>query len=291
MSELILTLVSHLISEKSLTEIRLRIRTWWLIAASLLGALIFNRVVSLLFFAFVSFLALKEYLSMIPTRRADRRVIFWGYFAISVQYFWIYVDWYTMFLIFIPVYAFLFLPLRMVLIGETKDFLKAVSTLHWGLMMTVFALSHMAFLLNLDPGRNPAGQGAGLVLYLVLLTELNDIAQFIWGKLFGKHKVIPKVSPNKTVEGLLGGIVTTMLLSWLMAPYLTPLQPHTAVLFGLAISLCGFFGDVSISAIKRDIGVKDSGNTLPGHGGVLDRLDSLTYTAPVFFHLLKYFYY
>jgi phosphatidate cytidylyltransferase len=159
------------------------------------------------------------------------------------------------------------------------------------LMATVFSLSHLAFLLALPEGGNPAGGGAGLVLFLVFLTEFNDVAQYVWGKLFGRHKIVPKVSPNKTWEGFLGGVATSAVCAWLLAPLLTPLSLEHSLAVGFIIPLAGFVGDVVVSAVKRDIGVKDSGSLLPGHGGILDRIDSLTYTAPLFFHFIRYFYY
>ena len=246
---------------------------------------------SLVFFALVSFLALKEYFSLIPTRRADRRVLFWAYLTIPLQYIWIAKAWYGMFIIFVPVYAFLFLPMRMVIIGETRNFLRAVGTLHWGLMTTVFSISHVAFLLVLPPEKNPAAAGAGLILFLVFLTQFNDVGQYIWGKMLGRHKVVPKVSPNKTWEGLIGGVATTTVLAALLASWLTPLDLKEAIFAGLLIGLSGFVGDVTISALKRDVGAKDSGSLLPGHGGILDRIDSLTYTAPLFFHFVYYLHY
>jgi phosphatidate cytidylyltransferase len=270
------------------TELRLRVRTWWIMAGVFALALTLSRRVSLAFFAFMSFLALKEYLSLIPTRRADRIVLFWAYLAIPIQYFWIDMRWYGMFIVFIPVFVFLLLPMQMVLIGETSGFLRAAGTLHWGLMATVFSISHVAFLLVLPKTVNPHGGGPGLVLYLVFLTQFNDVAQYIWGRTLGRHKVIPKVSPGKTVEGLLGGVATTVLLAWLLAPHLTPLTPLEAILAGLLIGLGGFVGDVVISALKRDLKIKDSGTLLPGHGGILDRIDSLSYTAPLFFHFVWY---
>jgi phosphatidate cytidylyltransferase len=281
-------LLGRLKPEVDFTELKLRVRTWWIMAGVFALALTLSRRVSLAFFAFVSFLALKEYLSLIPTRRADRIVLFWAYLAIPIQYFWIDLRWYGMFIVFIPVFVFLLLPAQMVLIGETSGFLRAAGTLHWGLMATVFSISHVAFLLVLPKAVNPHGGGPGLVLYLVFLTQGNDIAQYIWGRTLGSHKVIPKVSPGKTVEGLLGGVVTTVFLAWLLAPRLTPLTPRESILAGLLIGLGGFLGDVVISALKRDLKIKDSGTLLPGHGGILDRIDSLSYTAPLFFHLVWY---
>ncbi|MEJ2575054.1 MAG: phosphatidate cytidylyltransferase, partial [Gammaproteobacteria bacterium] len=130
-----------------------------------------------------------------------------------------------------------------------------------------------------------------LVLYLVFLTQFNDVMQYTWGKLFGRHKIIPKVSPNKTWQGFGGGVLTTAVLAALLGPWLTPLSIPQAILAGLIIGAGGFVGDVIISALKRDIGVKDSGSLLPGHGGLLDRLDSLLYTAPLFFHFVYYLHY
>jgi phosphatidate cytidylyltransferase len=260
-------------------------------AAVFAVAISLNRTISLVFFALISFLALKEYLSLIPTRRTDRSVLLWVYLAIPVQYLWVGIEAYGMFIIFIPVYMFLFLPVRMLLFGETTGFLRAAGTLHWGLMAAVFSLSHAAFLLVLPWYGNPNGGGAGLLLYLVFLTQANDISQFIWGKFRGRRKVLPKVSPNKTWEGLIGGVATTILLAVLLAPVLTPVGPAGSLFAGVLIGLAGFFGDLTVSALKRDLGIKDAGSFIPGHGGVLDRVDSLTYTAPLFFHFIRYFYY
>jgi phosphatidate cytidylyltransferase len=277
--------------EQDYRELRQRVRTWWWIVAVFTLALLFNRAVSVWVFGFVSFLAFKEYLSLIPTRRADHRVLFWAYLAIPAQYYWVWLGWYGMFIIFIPVFMLLLLPMRMVLIGETQGFLRAVGTLHWGLMVTVFGLSHMAYLLDLPIAINPAGGVAGLLIYLVFLTEINDVSQYVWGKSFGKRKIIPKVSPGKTAAGFIGGVLTTVILAVVVAPYLTPLSIYEALGAGVIIGIAGFIGDVTISSLKRDLGVKDSGSILPGHGGILDRLDSLTYTAPLFFHYLYYLHY
>jgi phosphatidate cytidylyltransferase len=277
--------------ERDYRELRQRVRTWWMIVAVFAIAVLFNRTVSVFVLGFVSFIAFKEYLSLIPTRRADHRVLFWAYLAIPLQYYWVWMGWYGMFIIFIPVYVFLFLPMRMILIGETQGFLSAIGSLHWGLMIAVFSFSHTAFMLVLPPEQNPAGGVMGLLIYLVFLTEFNDVAQYICGKSFGKRKIVPSVSPNKTVAGFAGGIITTTVLAFGLAPWLTPLTQLESLGAGILIGVAGFVGDVTISALKRDLGVKDSGSILPGHGGLLDRLDSLTYTAPLFFHYAYYLHY
>lgn len=282
--------------ERDWTELGQRIASWWVMAAVFTAAILLSRTASIAFLGVVSFLALKEYLSIIPTRRADRRVLLWAYLAIPVQYYWVATEWYGMFIIFVPVYMFLFLPLPMLIIGQTEGFLRAVGTLHWGLMATVFAISHMAFLLVLPGGAAARGDdmaagGAGLLLFLVALTQLNDVAQYVWGRLFGRARIIPRISPNKTWAGLIGGFITTVLLAATVAPYLTPFDPAGAFAAGAIISVAGFVGDITISALKRDLGIKDTGSLLPGHGGILDRIDSLTYTAPLFFHFTRYFYF
>jgi len=273
---------------KDYSELALRIRSWWVIIILFSLALFGGRGMGVGFLAFVSFLALKEFFSMIPTRRADRRVLMWAYAAIPIQAFFIYIEWYGLFIIFVPIYMFLALPLKMILIGETRSFLKSMSTIHWGLMATVYSVGHVAFMLVL-PSPNHDLNGPGLVLFLVAMTQLNDVAQFCWGKAFGGPKITPTVSPNKTWAGFLGGVFTITGLSVLVAPYLTPFSMPLSLFAGLILSIGGFVGDLTISAIKRDLGVKDFGSILPGHGGILDRIDSLCYTAPLFFHFTRFY--
>jgi phosphatidate cytidylyltransferase len=277
--------------EKNYRELVLRTQSWWWMIAIFTAVMLSSRVVSLCFLGFLSFLALKEFFSIIPTRRADRRVLFWAYLAIPLQYYWVNIGWYGMFIIFIPVYMFLFMAARTVLTQKTDGFLKAVGTLHWGLMITVFAISHAAYLFILPSLSSSASGGAGLLLYLVFLTQFNDVAQYVWGKLFGRRPILPLISPKKTWEGFVGGVFTTTAAALLIAPWLTPFNHVNALYAGLIISMAGFLGDVTISAIKRDIGVKDTGVLIAGHGGIMDRIDSLTFTAPLFFHFSYYLYY
>ena len=142
-----------------------------------------------------------------------------------------------MFIIFIPVYMFLLLPLRMVTIGQTKGYVRAAGTIHWGLMLTVFCLSHTAFMLVLQESKAPnASPGPGLVLFLVVLTQLNDVCQFIWGKSLGRRKILPKVSPGKTWAGFLGGVASTTVIAWQAGPFLTMLNGSQAAIAGFIIA-------------------------------------------------------
>ena len=283
-------IVSVIFRAKTSQELKERVYSWWIIiGAFILGAML-NTTVAMFFFALISYLALKEYFTLIPTRRTDRRIIFYAYLSIVFQYWFAGIGWYGMFIIWIPVYLFLLLPFRQVLIGETQGFLENTSRVQWGLMMFVFGLSHLAYMMTLPAVAGHDVAGKELVLYVVLLTELNDVLQYLWGKALGRHKIVPKVSPNKTIEGFVGAFVTLSALAVVFS-FLTPFTTLQALAAGMLISGAGFVGDVVISMVKRDIGVKDSGHLLPGHGGILDRIDSLTYTAPLFFHFTYYLYY
>lgn len=273
--------------QKDYREVHLRIKSWWWIVGIVFLALATTRTAAVVLFAFISFLALKEFLSIVPTRQADRRVIFWAYVSIPIQYYWVAMGWYGMFIIFIPVYVFLLLPVRMILIGDTKGFIRSAGILHWATILTVYFISHVAYLLTL-PVKNADAGAVGLVLFLLVATEFNDVCQFVWGKMLGKHKIIPLVSPNKTWEGFIGGLITTTVAAAVCAPYLTFLTGRYAIIAGIIIAMSGFFGDLVISCVKRDLQIKDSGTLIPGHGGILDRLDSLFFSAPLFFHYIYY---
>lgn len=270
-------------------ELSLRLRSWWWMVAIIFTCLYLGFTQTVILFGAISFLALKEFLSIVPFRQVDRRVIFWAYLAIPIQYYWVAIGWYGMYIIFVPVYVFLLLPIRMILLGETKGFIHSAGAVHWGVMLTVFCISHIALLASLDAVNLSAG-GMGLVLYLVFSTQFNDVCQYVWGKVFGKHKIVPKISPNKTWEGFLGGLVSTVALSMLLGPYLTLMNWQFSALAGLIIAVGGFFGDLLISSVKRDLAIKDSGQLIPGHGGILDRIDSLIVAAPLFFHYYYYFF-
>ncbi|MBX2860403.1 MAG: phosphatidate cytidylyltransferase [Vampirovibrio sp.] len=287
--------------EADFEELALRTRSWWWMAGFFFLSLMVHSVLSLMLFGFLSFLALKEYFSLVPLRFEDHRALLWAYIAIPLQYWWIHTDWKAMVVIFIPVYMFLFIPLRLLLKGQPKGMITSMAQIQWGLMLFVYCISHVAFLLILVPtdlttsmGEH-IGSGKALVLYLVVLTEVNDVAQYFWGKLLGGKpignvKVAPIISPKKTLAGLAGGVLTTTTLA-VGLQFLSGFSLLYSIAAGLLISVAGFIGDLVISAVKRDVGVKDSGTLIPGHGGMLDRVDSLAYTAPLFFHFVNYFFF
>ena len=271
-------------------ELALRLRSWAVMITVLVVAIALGAVGVIVLFAFISFLALREYLSIVPSRREDRAVILLSYLVIPMNYGLIAFDRYGIFLIFVPVYVFLFFPFVMVCIGQVKRFLSFMGTLHWGQVIAVYNLSYVAMLSMWTDAINPVAGTAGLIVFLLLLTELNDVAQYVWGKLIGGPKIVPSVSPNKTWAGFLGGVATTIVVSVLVAPLLTPLTLATSLLIGAVVAVAGFAGDVTISAVKRDLDLKDTSTLIPGHGGILDRVDSLAFTAPLFFHIVYFFH-
>ncbi len=275
---------------RDISELAARVKAWWIMAAVFFGAIAASARVSLVFFAFLSFWALKEYVTLLKTRPADHRALVWAFLAVPIQYLWVGLGWYGMFVVFIPVYMFLILPIRLVLAKQTAGFVASASQIQWGLMAFVFGLSHLGMLLALPAVGKPPANGRTLLLFLVVVTELSDVFQYVWGKTLGRHKILPSVSPNKTWEGFLGGIITTALISLLLR-FLTPFAVLETIGIALLITVAGFFGGAVMSAVKRDFGVKDFGELIPGHGGMLDRVDSLCYAAPVFFHCVRYFYY
>ena len=175
----------------------------------------------------------------------------------------------------------------MVLVGHTTGFLGAVSSLHLGLVAIVFGLGHLSALLMLPAAGNPKGGSVGLLVCLVFLVQFNDVMQYVVGKLWGRRRLMPRVSPGKTVVGLIGGLVVTGALAAPLAKWLTPLSSVEGAVLGASIALAGVAGDLMVSAIKRDLGIKNTGGLLPGHGGVLDRIDSLIFSAPLFFHVVN----
>jgi len=273
----------------TVANLHARIWSWWVMAAVYLASVLVGPIGAVILFGLLSFLALREFITLTPTRRADHRVLFFSFFlGIPLQYGLVALEWYGLFSILIPVYAFLYIPTRSALGGDTERFLERIAEIQWGLMVCVYCVSHAPALLMLDiPGYQ--GQNPKLLLYLVLVVEMSDVLQYVWGKLCGRHPIAPTVSPNKTVEGFLGGIASATGLGTALW-WMTPFRPWQAAAMALVITLMGFAGGLTMSAIKRDRGVKDFGHALPGHGGVLDRIDSLCFAGPIFFHLTRYFF-
>ena len=264
-----------------------RINAWWVMVICLALAFIAGKPGVVLLFALCSFAALREFLTLTTQNRADHWSLVACFFLIlPLQYWFLATDWYGMYSIFIPVYAFLLLPVLSALRGSTKDFLIRVSETQWALMICVYCASHVPALLYLKiPGFE--GRNVMLIAYLIFVVQLSDVLQYVWGKLIGRTKVAPNLSPSKTWEGLIGGTLSASAIGTALY-WMTPFTPLQAAGMCLLITLMGFFGGLVMSAIKRDRGIKDWGHLIAGHGGFLDRLDSVIFAAPIFFHITRW---
>lgn len=271
---------------KTVENLNARIRSWWVMVIVVGGAIALGDTATIILFAFISFVALREFWTLTPSRRGDHVALFLSFFVVlPVNYWLLYDDWYGLFVIAIPVYAFLALPAIATLAGDTADFLARSAKVQWGLMLTVYAISHAPALLLLDTGA-PSGL---LIVYLVIVVQLSDVFQYVWGKLIGRTRLSPSISPSKTVEGLIGGGLSAVLAGTFLYG-MTPFTPLQAAGMSAVIVTAGFFGGFVLSAIKRDLKAKDWGYIIEGHGGVLDRVDSLTFAAPLFFHLTRFWF-
>lgn len=271
----------------TIENLNARIKAWWVMVGAIAVAFAFGKPGIILLFAFASFAALREFLTITDTRRGDHWALLLAFFVVlPFQYWLLWIEWYGLYAIFIPVYAFLLMPITAVVRGDTTRFLERVAEVQWGLMVCVFCVSHVPALVTLPiPGYE--GRQILLIAFLVFVVQSSDVLQYVWGKLAGRHRIAPSLSPSKTVEGFVGGVASATALGaamWWIAPF-TPLQ---AAAIALVINLMGFMGGLVMSAIKRDRGVKDWGTLIEGHGGMLDRMDSIVFAAPLYFHLLRY---
>lgn len=267
-----------------------RVNAWWAIIAVLVICFIFGKVITLLLFAILSFFALREFMTLTPTERSDYwALVICFYVAIPVQYILIGTDWYGMFVIGIPVYGFIALPTIQALSGDTTHFFDRTAKLQWGMMLTIYCLSYAPALLLLTNIEHD-GQGLLLMLYLLIVVQLGDTFQVVVGKLIGKRPIAQAVNPQLTVEGLIGGSIMAIAAGTALW-WMTPFSVGYAALFSFIIVLCSFFGVLSLSAVKRSLGAKDWGRMTIGYEGVLNRIESVLFAAPVFFHVVRYTYF
>lgn len=266
-----------------------RAKSYWAIALLFAATLLTGEKTSIALFAVISLLALREFVSLAPMAASDHRAMVWTFFIVTpVQYLLIAIHWYGLWSIFIPVYAFLFIPTLNAMVGDSQRFLERTATLQWGLMVCVYCVSYAPALLWL---RIPEyrGENAKLLLFAVLVVQLSDFLQYLSGRWLGRHPLAPRISPNKTWEGFFGGVLGSALVGSALW-WATPFSPLGAAGMALLLAVLGVAGGLTMSAIKRDRGVKDFGTMLPGHGGILDRIDSVCFSVPVFFHVVRFFY-
>lgn len=277
------------------------LKTWWSLAVLLAVAVLTAPIGVIVLMMVASWLALEELYPLLRPEQLEKGTIVIAFAAIPINYLLIATGQVAAFTIFLPIVSLLCLAIWRSIAGYTRGYLRSTAGLYFALMVVVFGLSHAALLFRLPEVNGHSLGNIGWFLFLVILTETNDIFQALVGRRIGKHKVTPAVSPNKSWEGCLGGCLATVAVASVLAPFLTPFADKLSLaamdlpitlpyfwstFFAVIISFVGFLGDINMSAIKRDVGVKDGSSRLPGQGGVIDRIDSLTFTAPVFYYCL-----
>lgn len=283
----ILAARSDTLLDRSVVDIfKRRLQAWWLMCAVLVATFLLGRITTVVLFGAISFVMLREFITLTPTRAADHRALFWVFFLFTpLQYLLVGMDRYGLYSVLIPVYAFLFIPARVALAGDYKRFLERTAKIQAGLMVCVYCLSYAPALLYL-PIQGTVDDKARLLFFFVLVVQIGDVFEYTWEKILGGHLVAPAINPSKTWEGFLGGILSASLLGSLLW-WATPFTPWQAGLMSLVITIAGFAGGLTMSAIKRDRGVSDYGTLVTGHAGLLDRLDSVCFAAPIFFHITR----
>lgn len=264
-----------------------RVQSWWGMVAFIGIAMLVGKVGVTVLFAFASFAALREFLTLTTKAQADHWSLALAFFVIlPLQYIFVALEWSGAYAVFIPVYAFLLLPIVSALRGDANRFLIRVAETQWGLMITVFCVSHVPALINL----NIDGYGDRailLVTFLVMVVQLGDLLEYFFGRRIGRTKIAPGLSP-KTWEGVVCGVISAMLIGACLN-WITPFGVWGAMGMAGIASVAGMFGNLVFAAIKRDRGVKDWSHLIPGQGGFVDQLDSVVFAAPVFYHLTRYF--
>jgi phosphatidate cytidylyltransferase len=313
----------------------LRVRAWWIFSAVLGTALVLGQPATVILFGLMSFWALREFITLTPTRPGDHRALFWVFFLVTpFQFLLVGMATYSLYSILIPVYVFLFIPARIAMSGDSKRFLERTAKIQAGVLICVYCLSYSPALLTLplsktqvasapqsaggtglervsaasqpaeptsanrpderaseDGESRDVGRNARLLFFFILMVQLSDALQYAWAQMPSKHVIVPSIHPSKTWEGLLGGAGSVTLIGAALWWAIPPFPYWFAGGMSLVIALMGFAGALTLSAIKRDRGVKDYGTLVEGHGGILDRIDSVCFAAPVFYHFVRYWLY
>ncbi len=258
-----------------------RVNSWWAIVVLLALAALLGEIALLLLFAFASFAALREFLTFSYKRKADHLSLALGFFAIlPLQYLFVGLGWTGLFAVFIPVYAFLLLPIVSALRGDSSRFLVRVAETQWALMICIFCISHIPALLTFEMAGD---RSVLLILFFVMVVQFGDLIEYYAGRRIGRRRIAPGLSP-KTVQGMVCGVLGAGIIGGLLA-WITPFGVIGAAGMAALASVTGMFGSLVFAAIKRDKGVKDWSHLIPGQGGFLDQLDSVIFAAPVFYHV------
>lgn len=274
---------------RNVDDLNRRVSAWWAIMVVLLFAFWFHVIGTTFLFFLISFAALREFMTLIYRRRSDHNAIAaCFYLLLPLQYYFVLIDWYGMFAALIPVYAFLLLPVIGAFSGQTAGLFERTAKIQWGAMITVFCLSHVPAIMTL-PIRGFEERNILLLIFMIVVVQTGDVLQYALQTLFGGKKIMPALSPDATVWGTLGGIAGATALAASLYR-ITPFSPVQAAAIGLLVAVMGFFGSLVMSGIKRSHGVQNWGRSNNLRGGMLDRVDGICFAAPVFFHVVRYYW-
>jgi phosphatidate cytidylyltransferase len=280
--------------ESDVKDFRKLLRTSWVMVAVFWIAWAAGTTFAQILFALISFLALREFITLSPTRRGDHRSLVLAFFVVLPIQFWLVATrHFDLFTVFIPVYVFLAVPVASALGGDTQRFLERNAKLQWGIMVCVYGLSHVPALLLLDfKDRNYEGKGAFLVFFLVFVVQSCMVVQHLLTRQSGRKPSIPTVSSSFNWYSWLLGMILGSFVGGLLS-FITPFRPGQAVALGFVACVAGSMGHLVMKALKRDRGVTAWGHgdrSVTGAGGLLDRVDALCFAAPIFFHSVRWYF-
>jgi phosphatidate cytidylyltransferase len=279
------------LDRRAIESFNSRIQAWWFFTAVIVLAFLLPGLTVLLFAA-IAFWALREFVTLTPTRIGDHRALFWVFFFFTpMQFLLVYLNKYGLYSVLIPVFAFLFIAARAAVYGDYERFLERIAKVQCALMICVYCLSYAPALLYLKlVEQSSRYHPAGMLFFFITIVLASDLLEWFWSRVYGRHIIAEKVDPVMSWEGVLAGAASTALLGvalWWASPFGSWWQTSA---MALLIALCGAAGSLTMSAIKRDRGEVSSGNFVEGHGGVLSRIDSICFAAPVFYHVTRYFF-
>jgi phosphatidate cytidylyltransferase len=303
-----ISIILCLTKNKLAKELSKRTKSWWWMITLVFLTFSMGKFASYLFLCVISYLALKEIYSLKDKildqerKKKDRILLYISYLSIPIYAYFAYIRWYAAYIIIIPVLIFLLIPIIFVLQGRAKGSIEALGFFTLSIMFFVFSFGHSLFLINLN---------VLLLLYCFFLTEIRDLVAYWMGKILSRFVInIPKNSFKKILSARVSeninprktwvtGIATSIIIGYISLSFI-PIMPNFpngnlttnhAFMIGITIGFLGFMGDLVFSMIKRDIGIKDWGGVLPGHGGVIDRINALVFTIPIVFHFFNWIYF
>lgn len=275
-------LLNYRLEEKPQNAFTQRIPAWWVLALLSLLSFLLGDIGTILLFCAVSFLILREFLALVCDRLADYHAMVAAFYLIlPLQYIFVLMDWYDLFSLFIPVYAFFILPVLTSITSHSSDFLMRAAKIQWAVVVSIFCISHIPAIMHLSVSNKP---NTLLIIFLFLIIQASELFSMLWRKLFQQQKTL-----TTTWITALAGVLFASVLSFYLSPYFTPFTSLQAMLVGFIISVMGFVGHLVMFAIKQDRGIKVRAHT-HDYDSILNYMLGIAFAAPVYFHILRHIF-